>query len=264
MADTALLLGRAKSGQLIRKRALAATTVAVRTLDAQTQQTAFALFQRTYQGADRCRFEHDLGEKQLVILLRDRDTGELKGFSTVLLQSVRTSAGSSTVVFSGDTVIEREYWGQKQLQKQFAWLLFRLKLSRPRRPLYWFLISKGYRTYLLLANAFPRAVPRCDRADDPALRRVLDTLATERFGAQYEPRTGVIRFETPHEFVRDGVAPLDPRLLANSHVRFFLERNPGHAQGDELACLAEVRVADLMRAATRIAAKRARHRLAGT
>jgi hypothetical protein len=164
-------------------------------------------------------------------------------------------------VFSGDTVIDRAYWGQKQLQLAFARLLFTLKLRAPRTPLYWFLISKGYRTYLMLANAFPNAVPRFDRGDDPELRRTLDVLATERFGADYDARRGLVRYAVPHEHVRDGIAPLTDTALRSPHVRYFAERNPGHASGDELACLADVRLRDLARTVVRIGVACARRAL---
>ncbi|MDQ3557284.1 MAG: hypothetical protein M3409_10995 [Gemmatimonadota bacterium] len=239
---------------------LAARTAAVPELDEQTRTDAFALFRSAYAGADRARFERDLAEKQRIILLRDRATGQLKGFSTVLIWALATPRGPASVVFSGDTVIDREFWGQKQLQREFSRLMVRLKLRHPHRPLYWFLISKGYRTYLLLAHAFPRAVPRHDRADIPQLRAVLDRLARERFGSEYDPRAGLVRYATPHERVRAEVAPMDASLLADPHIRFFAERNPGHVDGDELACLAEVRLRDLARVACRIALVRARRR----
>lgn len=236
-----------------------AETVPVRRLKAATVDDTFALFQEGYEGADRARFLADLAEKHWIVLLRDRDTGALRGFSTVWVGEEE----SGTVVFSGDTVIDRAYWGQKRLQSEFARLLLRYKLRRPGRPLFWFLISKGYRTYLLLANAFPRAVPRHDHPDDPRLRAILDRLVAERFGAQYDATAGTIRYAIAHERVREGVAPVNQALLRNPHVRFFLDRNPGHADGDELACLAEVRLRDLAHAAARIAAARLRWKARG-
>lgn len=233
------------------RKHLVSRTVPVAALDAALVTEAFALFARSYDGADRARFERDLSEKQRIILLRDRASGALKGFSTVLVQPMPAGHGG-TVVFSGDTVIDREYWGQKQLQIAFTRILLGLKLQAPHHPLYWFLISKGYRTYMLLGNAFPRAVPRYDRADVPELRAALDTLASGRFGAAYDSRAGIVRFESEHERVRDGLAPITPRHLANPHVRFFVARNPGHERGDELACLAEVRLVDIARIAARL------------
>lgn len=244
-----------------RRRSLVARTVAVPALDAATRDAAFALFRSSYDGTSRARFEHDLAEKQHIILLHDRESGALKGFSTVLVRAIDSPRGPATVVFSGDTVIDREYWGQKQLQLAFARLLAVLKLRAPARPLYWFLISKGYRTYLLLANAFPRAVPRAGVDEEPGLRAMLDRLASERFAAQYDAVRGVVRYDTPHERVRDGIAPVTADALANRHVRFFVERNPEHGSGVELACLADVRIRDLARTLLRICIVHARRAL---
>jgi hypothetical protein len=234
-----------------RGRRLVATAVPRATLDAQTITEAFTLFEASYAGADRARFERDLAEKQLVILLRDTASQALKGFSTVLIQPA-PNGHAGTVVFSGDTVIDRDYWGQKQLQTAFARVILSVKLRSPTQPVYWFLISKGYRTYLLLANNFPTSVPRVDRHDEPTLGALLDAVASARFGAQYDRASRVIRLDGAHDRVREGTAPLTAELLDNPHVRFFAERNPGHASGDELACLAHVRLRDLARAVSRI------------
>ena len=252
MTGSAIRLDESLSA-VAQRRTLFARTLAVSDLDAGTLDAAFTLFHAAYEGADRARFERDLFEKQHVILLYDHEMRCLRGFSTVLVRRIDGPSGPATVVFSGDTVIDRAYWGQKQLQLAFARLLFALKLRAPTEKLYWFLVSKGYRTYVLLANAFPRAVPRVDREDDVELRRVLDALAVARFGADYDAGRGVVRYAVPHEHVRDGVAPLTDAALRSPHVRFFAGRNPGHASGDELACLAEVRVRDLARTLVRIA-----------
>jgi hypothetical protein len=260
MTGTAISLDESRSAQAPR-RSLFAQTLAVADLDRPTIAAAFALFHASYAGADRVRFEHDLAEKQHVILLYDRETRLLRGFSTVLLRRIQQATGPATVVFSGDTVIDPAYWGQKQLQLAFARLLFTLKVSAPSEPLYWFLISKGYRTYLLFANAFPHAIPRVDRPQDEELQLVLDRLAAERFGADYDAERGLVRYAIAHEHVREGVAPVTTAALRNPHVRFFAERNPGHADGDELACLADVRLRDLVRAVVRIGVTRARRAL---
>ncbi len=256
MTGAAISLDEVSKGRRVTGR-LVASVVTPCTLSTATVDDAYALFAATYAGTNRARFATDLAEKQRVILLHDRETGALKGFSTVLLTDIATSSGPATLFFSGDTVVDRAYWGQKELQIAVARLLLSLKLRQPRRPLYWFLISKGYRTYLILANAFPRSIPREGELDDRELRDMLDTVAGERFGDEYDSDTGIIRYATPHEYVRDGIAPLTPAALRNRHVRYFVERNPGHSAGDELACLAVVRIRDLVRVMARFLVRRA-------
>lgn len=227
------------------RRRLRATVVPVTAVDARTLDVAWELFDAAYAGAQRDRFARDFAGKQRVILLRDAGDGTLRGFSTVhaapLARGIR-----GAVIYSGDTVIDPAYWGTKVLQRAFAGLLVRERLAHPTRPLYWFLISKGYKTYLMLAHAFPRAIPRRDEVENAELRRVLDLVARDRFGDAYDPATSIIRHAHGHEAVRPELCPAD-EARTDPDVAFFMDRNPGHAEGDELACLAHVRLRDLLR-----------------
>ena len=226
---------------------LVAHTVPVRSLDRATVDAAYRLFDSLYLGADRTRFEADLADKQLIILLRDGVDQTLRGFSTVHLGDVPYGRRRARLVYSGDTAIHPAYWGQKCLQQAFAMVLLREKLRHPARPLLWFLISKGYKTYLLLIHHFPRSFPRVDRGAQPRLQQTLQEVSSNRFGRAFNPITGVISYETSHERVRHDVAPIDRPLLSDPHVAFFAARNPRYAQGDELACLARVRAVDPVR-----------------
>lgn len=247
------------SGSARPGRRLTGRTVTVRDLDEATRRTAYALFAAAYEGADLPRFLADLNEKQHVILMRDKETQELKGFSTVSVRIEETERGKAIVVFSGDTVIDHNYWGQKELHKQFSMLMLRLQILNPLRPVYWFLVSKGYKTYLTLVNTCPVSIPRYERPDDPRMRRLLDRLAAARFGVAYQVSNG-IAVNVAHERVRAGLSPIDESALANSHVRYFVQRNPGHARGDELACLALLRKRDTAGTAFRVGVARLRKR----
>ncbi|MDP9416459.1 MAG: hypothetical protein M3P48_01145, partial [Actinomycetota bacterium] len=234
---------------------LRASTVPVAALRRRDRDAAYDVFAQLYDGTCRTRFERDLDDKQLVIVLRDGSDGALRGFSTIGLSRRLTPVGDATVLFSGDTVVDRAYWGQKALQREFVSNLLRLKLTRPARPLLWFLVSKGYRTYLLMANSCRRSIPAHQPAS-PALRATLDQLAVERFAERYDAVAGVVRnVGGRHERVRRGVAPVPEGLpKRNRHVAAFLARNPGHQDGDELACLAVIGLDDLVRSAGRSAA----------
>jgi hypothetical protein len=190
-----------------------------------------------YADLSRETFEADLAGKTDVILLRGCVDGRLHGFST--LQTYRETVGdrSIAVLYSGDTVIEPEYWGQTALQR--AWLAYamRFKLTHPLVPTYWFLITKGYKTYLLLSRNFPVYWPRYDRPLPPWERAVIDALAREKFGADYRSDLGVVQHRVPAGRLREEVAPLDETLMRYPDVRFFAERNPGHVRGDELCCI---------------------------
>jgi hypothetical protein len=195
------------------------------------------LFARHYDGISRERFQHDLQEKMWVILATDTGDGELHGFSTVQLLTRRIAGARLAVVYSGDTIIDPGYWGQRALQRAFLRVLVLAKLRAPAMPLYWFLISKGYKTYLLLARNFHRFWPRRAVATPSREAEIIDALAAEKFGEAYRSDLGLVRATEHGGRVRPGLAPITADLLTDADVRFFAERNPGHAAGDELCCL---------------------------
>jgi hypothetical protein len=214
-----------------------------------------ALMQLCYTGVSAERFARDLEEKQYVILLSQRRTGELVGFSTLRVTDDFMGGRPVELVYSGDTVIHPDHWGQKELQLQFVRFMAWRRLRRPTRPLLWLLLSGGYKTYLLSVNHFPRTLPRHDWLAPAERVSFLHELATRWFGSQYDASRGILRFEQQHYRVRDGVSPIDRAAAAHPHIAFFAERNPGHVDGDELVCLTEIRLRDLSRTVVRIFVK---------
>lgn len=214
-----------------------------RALSRRDRDAMFALYTRYFETRDRMVFERDLAEKEWVILLRD-DDGVIDGFSTLMSMNV----SGATVFFSGDTIVDRGRWGTLDLPRLWARHVFAAADSNT----YWFLISSGFRTYRYLPLFFRDFHPRL--GGDASMKPLLDTIAVAKFGDAYDPRSGVIRLATPAP-LRDGVS--DPvTRLTNPHVRFFTDANPGHAGGDELACLVRVDVANLTAAGLRMIGRR--------
>lgn len=203
----------------------------------------FALYTRYFETRDRMVFERDLAEKQWVILLRDEE-GAIDGFSTLMTLKV----SGATVFFSGDTIVDRGRWGSYDLPRLWARHVF----SAADENTWWFLISSGFRTYRYLPLFFRDFHPRRD--GDATMKPLLDAIALEKFGDAYDPRTGVIRLATPAP-LREGVSDPGTRRT-NPDVSFFLEANPGHAQGDELACLVRVDPGNLTAAGLRMIGRR--------
>lgn len=217
--------------------------VPVARLSAETLEQMWAVFSKYYADIHRAKFEADLSEKQDVILLEDDGDRSVQGFSTLEVYARRLHGRAFVAVYSGDTVVEEAYWGQSALQRTFTRYMVRTKLAHPLTPVYWYLISKGYKTYLLLARNFPTHYPRYDRPTPPFAQAVLDLLSADKFAQAYRPEQGILHFEQCQGRLKRGVAPVDASLLAYPDIRFFVERNPGHADGDELCCLGRVDLA---------------------
>lgn len=205
-------------------------------------ESMFQLFAEYYANVTYEQFRKDLSQKDHVFVLKDKATLEIKGFSTIVALNSTVNGKPVRGFFSGDTVVDREYWGQGTLGVAFLKFLFLHKLRKPFEPLYWFLISKGYKTYLLMANNFQTHYPRCEKPTPPEIQTLINTFSTTLYGDCYYADRGVISFAGQQSHIKDAlkedITPISEDLLKNPRVAFFAEKNPQWDQGDELACVA--------------------------
>jgi hypothetical protein len=215
----------------------------------------FALLQTYFAGTDRCRFEADLREKEVVLLLRDAQSGRIHGFSTLMRLMASIDGMEVAAFFSGDTIIARDYWGEAVLSRLWGQTVFaeaeRLIAQQPATKIYWFLICSGYKTWRFLPVFFRTFYPNPNGPTPPHVQHILDALATRKFGVQYLNESGIVRLDgaTP---LRCGVADVTAERLRNPDIAFFVRMNPGHVRGDELACLTEISRENLTRAGRRM------------
>lgn len=218
------------------------------------RNTMLALLSTFFRGVDRHTFENDLAEKSHVILLED-PAHRLRGFSTLLVYETTVVGVEATIVYSGDTIVEPGFWGSPALP--VSWLAAARSLPAARRgPVYWLLLTSGFRTYRFLPVFFREFSPRASSSDSNGLLRLL---ALERFGDRFDPLTGIVRFKRPQMLV-PALQEVPPGRLMDEHVAFFLERNPGHVRGDELVCLTRIADDNLTPAGQRIARRLERAR----
>lgn len=196
----------------------------------------FEIYCACYQDTCRVRFKQDLDDKTHCVVLRDAcDT--IMGFSTLKLFEMHWDNQPGRFIFSGDTIITPEHWGSQQLA--FAWsrLVGDLWRQAPDVPLYWFLICKGHRTYRYLRAMVLDYAPRAGHLTEPHVQALMDHLAHTRFGDAYNSATGLLSFKTPQGRLTAELAQVSENHARLPDVAYFLERNPGYAQGDELVCL---------------------------
>jgi hypothetical protein len=231
-------------------RLIGRLTPAAELSDARREEM-FALFARHYEGVTRRQFAADLDEKQSVIEVVDPTNDTLRGFSTQVVLQVPVAGRTVRVLFSGDTIVDREYWGDPALSHVWGQLALSLIDARGADPLYWFLISKGYRTYRFLPVFFHEFYPRHGVTTPPGEAKVLHELAQWKFGKAYDPATGIVRPRAACRLRRE-LGETSTARLRDPHVRFFLENNPGHVVGHELCCLAPLSRENFTAAAWRV------------
>ena len=234
---------------------LAGEIVARAELDIDDRDQMYDVLCRHFSGTERSRFESDLAEKEQVIVLRDREAGLIRGFSTLMRMKAEIDGTEVIAFFSGDTIVDPAYWGDFALSRMWGAAVFgeadRIAAESPATRVFWFLICSGYKTWRFLPVFFSEYYPNVEKATPSFHRQLLDALGQQKFGDEYIPGAGIVRFlnATP---LRDGVAEITESRLRDPQVAFFVRANPGHADGDELACVAEVSRSNLTRAGRRM------------
>ena len=215
-------------------------TISTKDLQEEQLKRMFSLMVQYYEKVSIEVFRADIFDKQKVILLLSSD-GQIQGFSTIVELSLEAHGKKFIAIYSGDTVLEKKYWGNGALPSAFGQCLWAVKMRNPLTPVYWFLISKGYKTYLLMTNNFPTHFPRFETKTPSKYAQVMDTFYQNRFGSSYDSTTGIIRFAANKvSFLKEDVAEIDSGTQQSPRIRFFESKNPGWRQGDELACVAKV------------------------
>ena len=212
------------------------------------RKAMYAVFQQNFDGIRREWFDRDLDEKNHVILL-ERTDGRVIGFSTLLLYDTEYRGEQFNVVYSGDTIVDRDAWGSSALPR--AWIRTVLDLKQDAARLMWLLIVSGFRTYRFLPVFFKHFFPSHECSATPETLGLMDKLAHERFGGFYDPNRKIVRFPHPQRLHSD-LAAIPPGRRRNSHVAHFERLNPGHARGDELVCVTEIDVKNLTHAGRRM------------
>jgi hypothetical protein len=215
---------------------------AVSSLSAGERTAMHELMGAHYEAVPRQRFEDDLAAKDEVLMLWD-DQGVLRGFTTIAWNPAGL-LDAGDILFSGDTIIDRACWGTQELVRAFCRRAGQWRAARDRR-LFWFLISKGHRTYMYLP-LFARRFHPHPAHEEPEWEMLTGQLARAMFRDFWIPDQGVIRFPESHGHLR---ADLATTRANNPWVRYFLTRNPGYLHGDELACLTEMDETNLRRVA---------------
>jgi hypothetical protein len=223
--------------------------VRIEDLPEDTIRTMAALYLKNFDGSSESIFRSDLAEKNEVILLNCKE--QLVGFTTLKIFEVTWHSRPVRIVYSGDTIVSPLHWGQQELA--FAWIsrIGEIKHSAPALPLFWFLLVKGHRTFKYLSVFGKSFFPHwsVDRED---LKSLADQLASAKFGSDYDPETGVVRFPTSRGHLKAAIADATPEEMTKAATQYFFQKNPGYRMGHELVCICELELFNMKPLTARI------------
>ena len=210
----------------------------------------FDLLSRHFEGVTREQFARDLEEKDWVIQIRDVDR-RLVGFSTLRAATSYVTDEPVTTIYSGETIVAPEAWRSPALARAWIAGVNHIRASHPRQRCYWLLLTSGFRTYRFLPVFWREFFPHFERPTPAPMQRLLEQLAREGYGDQFDAPSGIVRLAQPQR-LRGQLAAIPGGREHNPHVAFFLARNPGHARGDELVCITEICDSNLTAAGRRM------------
>ena len=203
----------------------------------------YAIMESYYGNTSRTVFADDLRKKKDVVLLLDGH-GDIRGFTTL---AVYPYDAQTQLLYSGDTIVEKEYWGAHDMSQ--VWLNNAMPYAEGfGGATYWFLLSKGYKTYKYLTTFFHEYYPRVDTETPGRIQLIMDSFARRQYGEKY--RDGV--WAAGNDYLRGEYDRTREAAQKDRNAAFFLEKNPGYASGNELICLCEISLGNLNRFGRRI------------
>lgn len=211
----------------------------ISSLTTEQKQEMLNLMSRFYDNVHPDVFYSDLLEKDVVLLFYSRP-GKLKGFSTQKIFSHCFAGQAYRVFFSGDTIIDPGSWGSIDFPVLFIRWMLSTWSQQPETPAVWMLICKGMRVYRLLPLFFETYAPSCDRSTDHKVQALMHDLGRTRYPSRYDPDKGIVKVVHNSNYLTSRLAGSTNFRAKNRHIRFFHEKNPGYATGDELLCLAGI------------------------
>lgn len=209
-------------------------------LSSATLAAMYQVFHQYYDASEYDQFKHDLLEKSHVLLLKNPVDDSIAGFTTALIMSFIDGSKPFNAIFSGDTIIQRQFWGSQYLPLYWCQFAGHIKQANSSNPLYWFLIVKGHRTYRYLPLFAKRFYPTWRYPTPNHIKSRLDIMAARKFGDNYNPDTGIIRFSKSKGHLKKAWAEIPSHLHNKPDIDFFLKCNPNYHAGDELACITEL------------------------
>ena len=212
-------------------------SVAVKDLTDAQKKRMFEIMQAHYENISKGVFSADLSKKQDAILLCD-EQGEIYGFTTLRL----FHQNKVQLVFSGDTIVEPEYWSKNDLSQ--TWITKTMEYANDfDGKTYWLLLTKGYKTYKLLHTFFNEFYPRYDAETPQDLQKIINDFAISQYSDKYQ--NGVY-FEGK-DFLKEEFDTINENKMRDKNTAFFLDKNPDYKKGNELVCLAEISTENLNR-----------------
>ncbi len=210
----------------------------------------YELMAMYYDNLKKENFISDLEKKSRLIILKDNDN-QIKGFTTIVLYDATIENIKIKLLFSGDTIIHKDYWSNNDLAQ--VWIKNALELKKGfDEKLYWLLISKGYKTYKYLSAFYKEFYPKYDKQTPNFEQKIIDFFGEKFYSKYYDKKTGIIKMNKTKDYLKEEYSKIPKEKLTDKNIEFFVHKNPLYYKGNELVCVAELDENNLNKAGKRV------------
>ncbi|KAB3530511.1 hypothetical protein [Alkaliphilus serpentinus] len=216
--------------------------VEVYTLTNEDIEMMYRLMDTFYDNMTRENFLRDLKQKDYSIVLRDEDH-KIWGFSTQQILHIPLKDQVIHGVFSGDTIIHKDYWGSMELFIVFARFFF--EFEEKYQDFYWFLICKGYKTYRMLPTFYKTFYPNYKEDTPQDIQAIMDAFGRYYSPEEYDEATGVLCYKGVKDKLKENVADVSEERLRDKNIAFFVEKNPDYTKGNDIVCITKLSKSNL-------------------
>lgn len=202
----------------------------------------YELMDTFYDNMTKENFLRDLKGKDYCIVLRD-EANRIWGFSTQQILHIPLEDKLIHGVFSGDTIIHKDHWGSMELFIVFAKFFF--EFEEKYGDFYWFLISKGYKTYRMLPTFFNTFYPNYKEETPKEIRDIMNAFGRYYSPEEYDEKTGVLCYKGVKDKLKERVADISEERLKDKNIAFFIEKNPDYIKGNDIVCITKLSKSNL-------------------
>ena len=110
-------------------------------------QAMYRIMAQFYDDTEEAVFRRDFFDKDYCLALYHETEG-IVGFTTQKVLALDVDGKTVHGMFSGDTIIGKDHWGDLELFR--TWAKFWFPFAEQYEEFYWFLICKGYKTYRII------------------------------------------------------------------------------------------------------------------
>ena len=204
----------------------------------------YALLSKYFLGTSFTEFMDDLSQKEVAIFIEKE--GKIMGFSTLVCSEVQVEGKAVPVIFSGDTIVEKEHRNSSGLGIEVAHYFDRIRERFEDRTVYYLLATKGWRTYKVLPFFFNHFYPRAEVETPPKIKKIMDGFCQKKYGKKYDTQKGlIVATGDPQRIRSENLYDASYPNRENSDIDFFFGQNPNYLKGTELVCIASIDEANI-------------------